>query len=74
MSGDDRPIKGALRQRGPDNIYWSEEFDANVEKQIRFTIDRMHSLFDGQKPFVATKNPNKCKSCRYQSYCEECKL
>lgn len=74
MSGDERQIKGALRQRGTDNIFWSEDFDANVEKQIKFTIDRMHSLFDGQKPFIATKNPNKCKSCRYQSYCEECKL
>lgn len=74
MTDDERPIKGALRKRGTDNIFWSEEFDENVEKQIRFTIKRMHSLFEGQKPFIATKNPNKCKSCRYQSYCEECKL
>ena len=74
MTNDERPIKGALRKRGTDNIFWSEEFDEKVEKEIRFTINRMHSLFDGQKPFVATKNPNKCKSCRYQSYCEECKL
>ena len=74
MSGDKRPIKGALRQRGTDNIFWIEEFDKNIEKEIKFTINRMHSLFEGQKPFIATKNPNKCKSCRYQSYCEECKL
>lgn len=74
MSGDERPIKGALRQRGTDNIFWIEEFDKNIEKEIKFTINRMHSLFEGQKPFMATKNPNKCRSCRYQSYCEECKL
>ena len=74
MSGDERPIKGALRQRGTDNIFWIEEFDKNIEKEIKFTINRMHSLFEGQKPFIATKNPNKCRSCRYQSYCEECKL
>ncbi len=74
MTNDERPIKGALRKRGTDKIFWSEEFDEKVEKEIRFTIDRMHSLFDGQKPFIATKNPNKCRSCRYQSYCEECKL
>lgn len=74
MSGDARTIKGGLRQRGTDNIFWSEEFDENVEREIKFTINRMHSLFEGQKPFTATKNPNKCKSCRYQSYCEECKL
>ena len=74
MSCDERPMKGALRQRGTDNIFWIEEFDKNIEKEIKFTINRMHSLFEGQKPFIATKNPNKCRSCRYQSYCEECKL
>ena len=74
MSNDERPIKGALRQRGTDNIFWNEEFDKDAEKQILFTINRMHSLFDGQKPFMATKNPNKCKSCRYKDCCEECKL
>ena len=74
MSEDERPIKGALRQRGTDNIFWSEEFDKNIEKEIKFKINRMHSLFEGQKPFIATKNPNKCRSCRYQSYCKECKL
>ena len=74
MTNDERTIKGGLRKRGTDNIFWSEEFDAKVEKEIKFTINRMHSLFEGQKPFIATKNPNKCKSCRYQSYCSECKL
>ena len=74
MSNDERPIKGALRQRGTDNIFWIEEFDKDREKEILFTINRMHSLFDGQKPFMATKNPNKCKSCRYNDCCEKCKL
>ena len=75
MIGDDsRKIKGALRERGTDNIFWSEEFDQENEDRIKFLIHRMHGLFEGQKPFIATKNPNKCKSCRYQSYCEECKL
>ena len=74
MTHEKRVIKGGLRQRGTDNIFWSEVFDDNAEKQIRFTINRMHALFKGQKPFMATKNPNKCRSCRYQSYCEECKI
>lgn len=72
MMGDDkRRIRGALRQRGTDNIFWSEEFDEKNEQRIRFLIDRMHGLFEGQKPFIPTKNPNKCKKCRFQSYCEE---
>lgn len=75
MMGDDsRKIRAALRQRGTDNIFWSEEFDSENENRIKFLIDRMHGLFEGNKPFIPTKNPNKCKSCRYQSYCEHCKL
>ncbi|MCQ2737258.1 MAG: Dna2/Cas4 domain-containing protein [archaeon] len=75
MMGDDsRKIRGALRERGTDNIFWSEDFDDSVEDNIRFLLHRMHGLFEGTKPFIATKNPNKCRSCRYQSYCEECKL
>ena len=73
MINDSRKIKSGLRQRGTDNIFWCEEFDKNVEKEIKFIIQRMHNLFNGQKPFMATKNPNKCKSCRYKNCCEECK-
>ena len=71
MGDDNRRIRGALRQRGTDNIFWSEEFDEKNEERIKFLINRMHGLFEGQKPFIPTKNPNKCKSCRFQSYCEE---
>ena len=74
MTHDERPIKGALRKRGTDNIFWSEEFDENAEKEIRYKISRMHALLNGQKPFMATKNQNKCRPCRFSSCCEECKL
>ena len=69
MINDKRKIVGALRQRGTDNIFWSEEFDEDAQKSIKFLIDRMDGLFKGEKPFIKTKNPNKCKSCRFQSYC-----
>ncbi|AMK15592.1 CRISPR-associated protein Cas4 [Methanobrevibacter olleyae] len=71
IADDNRKIKGALRQRGTDNIFWSEEFDEKNEERIKYLINRMHGLFNGQKPFIPTKNPNKCKKCRFQSYCEE---
>ena len=71
MVGDDkRKIIGALRERGTDNIFWSEEFDEKNEKRILFLLSRMQGLFEGTKPFIPTKNPNKCRKCRYQSYCE----
>ena len=73
MTGDARKIKGALRERGTDNMFWIEEFDGKVEDEIKFTISRMHGLFEGTRPFIPTKNPRKCRSCRFKSYCEHFK-
>lgn len=70
MTGDERKIKAALRERGTDNLFWIEVFTPDIEKQIKFTIDRMHGLFEGTKPFIATKNPKKCRSCRFKNDCE----
>ena len=55
MTGDERKIKAALRERGTENLFWIEVFTPDIEKQIKFTIDRMHGLFEGTKPFIATK-------------------
>lgn len=70
MTGDTRKMKAALRERGTSNLFWIEIFTPEVEKEIKFTINRMLGLLDGSKPFIATKNPNKCRSCRYKRYCE----
>ena len=66
MTGDERKIK-------TDNLFWIEIFTPEVEKQIKFTIDRVQGLLDGTKPFVPTKNPKKCRSCRFKDTCEHAK-
>ena len=73
MTGDERKIKAALRERGTENLFWIEVFTPDIEKQIKFTIDRMHGLLDGTKPYKATKNPKKCRSCRFKNECENAK-
>ena len=73
MTGEERKIKAALRERGTSNLFWVEVFTPEVEKEIKFTIDRMQGLLEGSKPFIPTKNPNKCRSCRYKRYCEHYK-
>ena len=73
MTDDKRKIKGALRERGTDNLFWIEVFTEEVESQITFTIDRVQGLLDGSKPFIPTKNPRKCRSCRFKKYCEHFK-
>ena len=74
MTGEERKIKGALRERGTENLFWIEVFTPEVEKQIKFTINRIHGLFDGTKPFIPTKNPKKCKSCRFSDECEHAQI
>ena len=54
MINDKRKIVGALRQRGTDNIFWSEEFDEDAQKSIKFLIDRMDGLFKGEKQKIPT--------------------
>lgn len=67
---DNRRIIGALRQRGTDNIFYTEVFDENIKENILYLIKRMHGLIEGSKPFIPTKNPNKCRSCRFKDKCE----
>ncbi|MBO7695269.1 MAG: Dna2/Cas4 domain-containing protein, partial [Methanobrevibacter sp.] len=71
MGNDNRTIIAALRQRGTDNIFWSEEFNESNEQNIRYTINFLHRLIDDKRDPIPTKNPNKCRKCRFQSYCEE---
>lgn len=73
MTGEERKIKAALRERGTENLFWIEIFTPDVEKQIKFTIDRVQGLLDGTRPFVPTKNPKKCQSCRFKDDCEHAK-
>ena len=73
MTNDSRMIKGALRERGTNNLFWIEIFTPEIEKEIEFTINRMQGLLDSSKPFIPTKNPNKCRYCRYKRYCEHYK-
>ena len=73
MTNDTRTIKGALRERGTRTLFWIEIFTPEIENEIEFTVKRMHGLLEGSKPFMATKNPNKCRTCRYKRYCEHYK-
>ena len=74
MLNEKRQIIGEIRERGTDNIIYKEEFGENEENNIKERIKRLHGLFNGTKPFIPTKNPNKCRSCRFQSYCEDAQI
>ncbi len=68
-----RKIYSALRERGTDNIYWMVEFDENCETEIINSIQKLHRLINNEDTFLATDNPNKCRSCRFKNFCDSAK-
>jgi CRISPR-associated exonuclease Cas4 len=70
MVPEKRRIVASLRERGTDNIYWASYFDEKAEKDILKLINRMHKLLTGETEFKPTKNPNKCRGCRFNTLCD----
>jgi len=66
-----RRIIASLRERGTDNIFWSSYFDNKAEKDIKSLINRIQRLLNGETEFMPTKNPNKCRSCRFNNLCDK---
>ncbi|HTX60717.1 MAG TPA: PD-(D/E)XK nuclease family protein [Methanobacterium sp.] len=67
---EDRRIVASLRERGTDNIFWSSYFDDAAEKAVLNVIQRLHGLLDGTIEYIPTKNPKKCRSCRFKPRCD----
>ncbi len=70
MLPEKRRIVASLRERGTENIYWASYFDEKAEKDIVNLINRMHKLLAGEIEFKPTKNPNKCRGCRFNTLCD----
>lgn len=68
--GDNRQVVAALGERGTQNIYWQATFDQSAEEEIQFIIYHIHALLSGSAHFVPADNPNKCKFCRMNNYCD----
>ena len=67
---DKRTIIASFRERSTDNIYWSSYFDDGAEKHIIKNINRIHQLLNGIREYIPTKNPKKCRKCRFNSFCD----
>jgi CRISPR-associated exonuclease Cas4 len=68
--GDGRKIVASLRTRDTEEIFWSQYYDERSETEIKNLLCHMHDLISGNKDFMATKNPNKCRACRFSSNCD----
>ncbi|WP_455645958.1 CRISPR-associated protein Cas4 [Methanosphaera sp.] len=65
----DMKIFGALRNRDTGEVFWQEEFTHDEEENIKEVIQHVQNLIKGVDDFIPTKNPNKCRSCRFNTNC-----
>jgi CRISPR-associated exonuclease Cas4 len=68
---EERRIIASLRERGTDNIFWSSYFDETAEKNVIELIERVHKLLEGTIEYIPTRNPKKCRSCRFSPRCDQ---
>jgi len=67
---DKRNIVASLRERSTENIFWSAYFNENAQNDIINIINRIHKLILGEEEYKSTKNPKKCRSCRFNKMCD----
>lgn len=67
-----KKIVGVLRNSDTKEVIWEEEFTDSVKDDIMESIQRVHDLIAGNREFEPTRNPNKCRSCRFlqQNICD----
>jgi CRISPR/Cas system-associated exonuclease Cas4 (RecB family) len=65
-----RNIVASLRERGTENIFWSAYFDDEARRGIINIVNRVHKLLLGEEEYIPTKNPKKCRSCRFKRMCD----
>jgi len=73
-SQDTRNIVAALRERGTNDIFWVAPFDKLAEDEVIGVINHIHGLLAGEVEFSPADNPNKCRACRFKTYCDRAVL
>lgn len=67
---DGRRIVASLRQSDTGDIFWQQYFDEEAENQIKNIVDQIHQALLFNREFIPTKNPNKCRKCRFNTKCD----
>ncbi len=64
------PIIAGLRNRATGNEIWAQPFAQEHRDEVLRAIARIKQLLDGEGVAVGTKNPRKCRSCRFKESCD----
>ncbi len=67
---DGRRIVASLRQSTTGDVFWQQYFDKEAENHIKNIVKHVHQALVFPENFIPTKNPNKCRSCRFNLKCD----
>lgn len=65
-----RELLAAIRNRDSQHVTWKQSFSEEDRNDVIRAIQRTHRLIRGEQEFMPTKNPKKCRGCRFRPQCE----
>jgi CRISPR/Cas system-associated exonuclease Cas4 (RecB family) len=64
------PVIAVLRNRDSRENIWAQSFAKEQREGVLSAIDRIQGILSGETQATSTKNPNKCRACRFKSSCD----
>ena len=64
------PIIAVLRNRDSGENVWAQTFGKEQRADVVNAVERIQRVLSQETEAVSTRNPNKCKACRFKSSCD----
>jgi len=64
------PIIAVLRNRDSGENIWAQAFGKEQREDAVRAIERIQNVLSGEIEAVSTRNPNKCRACRFKGSCD----
>ena len=64
------PIIAVLRNRDTGKEIWTQDFTKEQRQDVLVTVNRILEILQGKITPASTRNPNKCRACRFKSSCD----
>jgi CRISPR-associated exonuclease Cas4 len=64
------PVIAVLRNRDTGENIWAQAFAKEQREDVLEAVDRIQRVLSQETEPVSTRNPNKCRACRFKSSCD----
>lgn len=64
------PVVAVLRNRDSGENIWAQTFAKEQREDVLNTVSRIRGILSGETEAVSTRNPNKCRACRFKGACD----